>query len=94
LDQNTVELYLDSYQLTGVLIMADGLGVMPAAKDAKLNDPNQGGNKASPRGGANNGIVEHPQVDKMDHGGIASRAKSAMGEMGHYNVEYYNGGKM
>lgn len=60
---------------------------------AKEIDPNQGGNKAAPRPGANNGIVEHPQVDKIDHGGIASRSKRAMGEMGHSNVTYYNGGK-
>ncbi len=64
-----------------------------AAKNAVEIDPNQGGNKSAPRGGANNGIVEHPQVDKIDHGGIASRAKSAMGAMGQGNVTYYNGGK-
>jgi hypothetical protein len=74
--------------------MEAGIGVEPAAKNAKLNDPHQGGNKAAERGGANKGIVEHPQVDKMDHAGHASRAKSAMGEMGHHNVEYYNGGRM
>ena len=73
--------------------MSDGLGVLSAAKNAKLNDPNQGGNKAAPRGGANDGVVKHPKVDMIDHGGIASRAKGAMGEMGHYNVTYYNGGK-
>jgi hypothetical protein len=70
------------------------LGVQAAAKDAKLNDPNQGGNKAAPRGGANNGMVSHPMVDKIDHAGHASRAKAAMAEDGHHNVEYYHGGKM
>lgn len=74
--------------------MADGLGVQPAAKHAVEIDANQGGNKAAPRGGANNGIVDHHKVDMIDHAGSASRAKAAMGAMGHYNVEYYNGGKM
>lgn len=60
---------------------------------AKAIDPNQGGNKSAERGGANDGIVSHPMVDKIDHGGIASRAKGAMSEMGHYNVEYYDGGR-
>lgn len=59
---------------------------------AKRIDPNQGGDKAAERGGANNGIVSHPQVDKIDHGGIAARAKDAMAEMGHYDVKYYDGG--
>lgn len=74
--------------------MSDGLGVQPAAKDAKSNDPNQGGNKAAERGGANKGNVQHHMVDKIDHGGTSSRAKKAMKEHGHDNVEYYHGGKM
>lgn len=73
--------------------MSDGLGVQPVAKDAKANDPHQGGNKAAERGGANKGIVEHHMVDKIDHGGHASRAKSAMAEMGHHNVTYHDGGQ-
>lgn len=60
---------------------------------AKEIDANQGGDKAAPRPGFNRGDVSHPKVDAIDHGGISSRAKSAMGEMGHYSVEYYNGGK-
>jgi hypothetical protein len=55
-------------------------------------DPNQGGNKAAERPGANNGIVDHPQVDKIDHAGHSSRAKAAMAEMGHHNVSYHDGG--
>lgn len=74
--------------------MADGLGVEPAAKDAKLNDPNQGGNKAAERGGANKGIVQHNMVDKIDHAGHSSRAKAAMAEDGHHNVTYHDGGAM
>ena len=59
------------------------------------NDRNQGGNKAAPRGGSNNGIVSHPMVDGVDHAGHASRAKAAMAEHGHENVEHYiHGGKM
>ena len=74
--------------------MSDGLGVEPAAKDAKANDPNQGGNKAAERPGANKGDVDHHMVDRIDHGATASRAKAAMREMGHDTVEYYHGGKM
>lgn len=70
------------------------LGVQPAAKNAVANDPHQGGNKSAERGGANNGIVSHPMVDKIDHAGHASRAKKAMAEHGQPNVEYYHGGKM
>ena len=70
------------------------MDVRAPAKNAVLNDPHQGGNKEAPRGGANKGVVEHAQVDKIDHASHASRAKAAMGAMGHYNVEYYNGGKM
>lgn len=67
---------------------------MESSGEAKMIDPQQGGDKAAERAGANDGIVSHPQVDKIDHAGHASRAKSAMAEMGHYNVEYYDGGKM
>ena len=74
--------------------MADGLGVQPAAKDAKINDSNQGGNKAAPRGGANNGMVDHHMVDRIDHGAQSVKVKSAMSALGHNNVEYYHGGKM
>lgn len=73
--------------------MAEGLGVEPAAKDAMANDPNQGGDKAAPRAGANNGIVDHHMVDRMDHAGHSSRAKAAMAEMGHHNVSYHDGGE-
>ncbi len=73
--------------------MSDGLGVMAPSQKGD-NDSKQGGDKAARRGGANNGIVEHPKVDMIDHGGIASRAKSAMAEEGYSNVTYYNGGKM
>jgi hypothetical protein len=74
--------------------MSDGMGVMPAAKDAKANDPNQGGNKAAERGGANKGTVQHSKVDSIDHAGHSSRVKAAMGAMGHENVTYHDGGKM
>ncbi len=74
--------------------MSDGLGVEAPAKNAVEIDAHQGGNKAAERPGANNGIVDHHMVDKIDHGGISSRAKSAMGAMGHHNVEYYHSGKM
>jgi len=74
--------------------MKDAIMVQEAAKNAKMIDPNQGGNKAAQRGGANDGIVDHHEVDKIDHAGTAGRAKSAMNAMGHYNVTYYNGGKM
>lgn len=74
--------------------MSDGMGVMPAAKNAVEIDAKQGGNKAAERGGANKGMVDHHMVDKIDHAGHASRAKGAMAEMGHHNVEYYHGGKM
>jgi hypothetical protein len=73
--------------------MSDGLGVQAPAKNAKANDPNQGGNKSAERGGANKGIVEHHMVDKIDHAKHAGRAKAAMGAMGHYNVKYYDGGE-
>jgi hypothetical protein len=74
--------------------MSDGLGVQAPAKDARDNDPNQGGNKAAERGGANKGIVQHQMVDKIDHAGTSSRVKAAMGAMGHSNVTYHDGGKM
>ena len=61
---------------------------------AEMNDPHQGGNKAAPRGGANDGMVDHHLVDRIDHGAQSVRVKNAMGEMGHHNVEYYHGGKM
>lgn len=61
---------------------------------AMANDDKQGGNKEAPRGGANNGIVQHPMVDKIDHAGHASRAKAAMAEDGHHNVTYHDGGAM
>lgn len=72
----------------------NAIEVNGAAKNAVEIDPHQGGNKAAERPGANDGIVDHHQVDKIDHAGHASRVKGAMAEMGHYNVEYYNGGKM
>ena len=73
--------------------MSEGMGVMPAAKDAKMNDPNQGGNKSAERGGANKGIVEHNKVDSIDHAGHHSRAKAAMASMGHHNMTYHDGGE-
>jgi hypothetical protein len=72
----------------------EGITVKGAAKKAVEIDANQGGNKTAKRPGANNGIVSHPQVDKIDHAGHASRAKSAMADLGHYNTSYYNGGKV
>ena len=58
---------------------------------AKAEDDKQGGNKAAPRGGANNGIYKHPLVDNA---GPASRAKAAMAEDGHRNVTYHDCGAM
>ena len=72
----------------------EGMGVKAPNYKSGDNDAKQGGDKAARRGGANNGIVEHPQVDKMDHAGHASRAKAAMSAEGISNVEYYNGGRM
>jgi hypothetical protein len=74
--------------------MVDGLGVMPKAANAMSNDPNQGGNKSAERGGANHGMVEHHMVDRIDHAGHHARVKKAMGEMGHHNVSYHDGGEM
>ncbi len=74
--------------------MSDGLGVEAPAKNAVLNDPNQGGNKAAERPGANKGLVDHHMVDKIDHAAHSSRAKAAMAEEGHHNVTYHNGGEM
>ncbi len=74
--------------------MRNAIEVNGAAKHAVEIDPHQGGDKEAPRAGANKGIVDHHMVDKIDHHGHASRAKSAMAEMGHHNVEYYHGGKM
>lgn len=59
---------------------------------AKEIDPNQGGNKAAQRPGANTGVVDHHQVDRIDHASQARRAKGAMADMGHYNVTYFDGG--
>ncbi len=59
---------------------------------AKEIDANQGGNKAAERPGANKGDVDHHMVDKIDHAKHSSNAKKAMGEMGHYNVTYHDGG--
>jgi hypothetical protein len=73
--------------------MSDGLGVQAPAKNAVANDPHQGGNKSAERGGANKGIVDHHEVDKIDHAKHASKAKEAMGAMGHYNCTYYDGGQ-
>lgn len=56
-------------------------------------DAHQGGNKAAPRPGTTYGEVDHHKVDKIDHGGHASRAKSAMSAMGHNNVTYHDGGQ-
>jgi len=61
--------------------------------NAKEIDPNQGGNKAAERGGANKGIVDHHLVDKIDHAKHMSNAKRAMNSIGYTNVTYYDGGK-
>ena len=37
-------------------------------------------------------MVDHHMVDKIDHAKHHSAAKAAMGAMGHYNVEYFDGG--
>jgi hypothetical protein len=62
--------------------------------NAKEMEPNQGGNKAAERPGANKGDVDHHMVDRIDHGKTASRAKAAMAEHGHHNVKYHDGGEM
>lgn len=72
----------------------EGISVMGAAKNAVEIDAHQGGDKAAPRGGANNGIVDHHMEDAIDHGAQSVKVKNAMAEMGHHNVEYYHGGKM
>jgi hypothetical protein len=69
------------------------MGVKQGKGKAVEIDAHQGGNKAAPRPGTTYGEVEHHKVDMIDHAGHSSRAKSAMADMGHYNVEYYNGGK-
>lgn len=71
------------------------MDVEAPAKNAVLNDPHQGGNKSASRPGANNGIVEHPMVDRYDHGGIHARAKNAMAEhgMAGHKVVYHDGGE-
>lgn len=74
--------------------MKNAIEVNAPAKNAVEIDAHQGGNKAAERPGANKGTVDHHMVDKVDHAGHASRAKAAMREMGHDNVEYYHGGKM
>lgn len=74
--------------------MSEAITVNGAAKHAVEIDANQGGNKAAERPGANDGMVDHHMVDKIDHAKHSARAKEAMGAMGHHNVEYYHGGKM
>ncbi len=74
--------------------MSEGLGVQSPAKHAVEIDAHQGGNKAAPRPGENRGIVDHHEVDKIDHAKHKARVVSAMADMGHYNVSYYDCGKM
>lgn len=76
------------------LQMKEALGVEPAAKHAVRIDAHQGGNKEAERPGANNGIVEHHMVDRIDHAAHSRRVKDAMAEHGHHNVEYHDGGRM
>ncbi len=45
--------------------------------NAKSIDPNQGGNKAAPRGGAGQSLVSHPMVDKV-YNGPAGTCKHGM----------------
>jgi hypothetical protein len=70
----------------------EAISVNPAAKNAVEIDAKQGGDKAARRPGANNGIVDHHMVDKIDHAKHAANVKEAMGAMGHYNVDYFDGG--
>jgi hypothetical protein len=70
----------------------DDLAVMPKANNAKDNNPNQDGNKAAPRPGANLGMVNHVKVDMIDHGKHESEAKRAMADLGHENCVYFDGG--
>jgi len=70
----------------------EAISVNGAAKHAVANDPNQGGDKAAERAGANKGMVDHHMVDKIDHAKHSANAKAAMGELGHHNVTYHDGG--
>jgi hypothetical protein len=74
--------------------MSEAITVNGAAKHAVEIDANQGGNKAAERPGANDGIVDHHMVDRIDHGAQSIKVKAAMAEHGQHNVEYYHGGKM
>jgi len=74
--------------------MKNGIEVEGTAKNAMEIDSKQGGNKAAERPGANDGMVDHHMVDRIDHGAQSVRVKNAMAEHGHHNVEYYHGGKM
>ena len=71
-------------------------GTVPVSGKGKggavANNPNQGGDKADERGGANKGDVMHSKVDMIDHGGTSARAKAAMKEHGVDNVTYHDGG--
>jgi hypothetical protein len=71
-----------------------GFEVEPAAKHAVSNDPHQGGNKSAERPGANMGVVDHHEVDRIDHAATHRRAKAAMAEHGHHNMSYHDGGEM
>lgn len=70
----------------------EAISVNKPAGHAVEIDAHQGGNKAAERPGANKGIVDHHMVDKIDHAKHHANAKRAMGEMGHYNVSYFDGG--
>jgi hypothetical protein len=72
--------------------MSEGLGVMAPAKHAVEIDAHQGGDKAKERPGANEGVVDHHMVDRIDHAKHHRDAKKAMADMGHYNVSYFDGG--
>ncbi len=47
---------------------------------AKSIDPNQGGNKAAPRGGAGKSIDSHTLVDRINHGCESLNVKNPMGD--------------
>lgn len=74
--------------------MSDGFGIEGPAKHAVRIDPHQGGDKEAMRGGANMGIVDHHEVDRIDHKKHHNRVMDALEGDNHYNVCYYDGGEM
>jgi hypothetical protein len=75
----------------------DAMGAMvgkgKGMNNAEKNDPNLGGKKDAERPGANKGMVDHHEVDRIDHGKHHARAKKAMADMGHHNMTYHDGGE-